>query len=372
LAGAIEWAKTIKMGQKKKINLQTIAEAAGVSISTASRVLNKSKGRFPIAEKTRDCVLEVARKQGYFPSLSAQALRRGLVNTIGVIETSSSVFQEMGRSLQHYLFISEAMRGIYEAAAEHEYHVMLMSGAEREFEHEIELLGQMGLVDGLLVTNRDLAADPVFTDAMAVYPKPVVYALDYPDNDSANWVAPDDEQGGFLAAKELIERGHRKILFARTVGFDNIFRKRAKGWQRALEEAPQGPADGQLVFAEEGNLARWKEQGFTAVVCANLPSAELVEKALNSEDLSMPDDMEMVVFSSEVSPVLKPLAAYRKWAVVTDPLARIMRESGKMLIDLIKGEEPEIRQISFPYTFLHGRSCPNKRNGTERVALQTY
>jgi LacI family transcriptional regulator len=371
LAGSIELAKTNNMGQQKT-NLQTIAVAAGVSISTASRVLNKSKGRFPIAEKTRDRVLEEARKQGYFPSLSAQALRRGLVNTIGVIETSSSVFQEMGQSLQHYLFISEAMRGIYEAAAEHEYHIMLMSGAEREFEHEIELLGRMGLVDGLLVTNRDLAADPLFAEAMGMYPKPVVYALDYPDNESAYWVAPDDKQGGCLAAKTLIDRGHQKVLFARTSGFDNIFQKRAQGWQQALEEAPQGPAEGQLVFAEETDFARWKDEGFTAVVCANLPSAELVENALSSENLSMPDDMEMVVFSSEVSPVLKPLAAYKKWAVVTDPLAAVLRTSARMLIDLIKGKEPEIRQINLPYTFLHGRSCPNERIRTECVALQRY
>ncbi len=99
---------------------------------------------------------------------------------------------------------------------------------------------------------------------------------------------------------------------------------------------------------------------------------ELVENALSSENLSLPDDMEMVVFSSEVSPVLKPLAAYKKWAVVTDPLAEVLRKSAMMLIDLIKGNEPETRQINLPYTCLHGRSCPNERIQTECVALQRY
>ena len=67
-----------------------------------------------------------------------------------------------------------------------------------------------------------------------------------------------------------------------------------------------------------------------------------------------------------------PLAAYKKWAVVTDPLAVVLRTSARMLIDLIKGKEPEIRQINLPYTFLHGRSCPSEQDKIGRVALQRY
>lgn len=356
----------------KKANLQSIAEEAKVSISTASRVLNPGKSRFPIAEKTRERVLAAARGQGYSPSWPARALKQGKLNTIGIVETSSSVFSTMGNSASDYMFLSEALRGIYRSAVRNEYHTMLMTGTEREFDNEIQLLGTMGLVDGLLVTNRDLSSEPVFAEAMKVYPKPVVYVLDYPDFADACWVAPDDVQGGYLATRTLIERGHQKILFINESGFGNIFGKRAKGWENALKEGPNGPVEGKHVLAEEADFPALVREGFSAVVCANLPTAKTVDQLIRAANMRTPDDLELVAFSSNVAAVLEPLVRNNRWAVVTVPLARITEKGSDLLIDLISGNKPDNHQILLPYTFIHGRSCPQRRKESGEIALQMH
>ena len=356
----------------KKANLQSIADEAKVSISTASRILNPSKGRFPIAEKTRERVLRIAREQGYFPSGAAQALKQGKLNTIGIVETSSQVFSNMGNSMQDYMFLSEGLRGIYRSAVRHEYHIMLMTGTARDFDNEIQLMGKMGLVDGLLVSNRDLSSEPMFANAMNTYPKPVVYALDYPDSPEACWVAPDDVQGGYIATKTLIERGHQKILFANESGFGNIFGKRAKGWQNALKDGPNGPVEGKQIKDEDADFPALVREGFTAIVCANLGTANMVEQSIRAADMRMPDDLEMVVFSSNIAAVLEPLMGNNRWAVVSEPLARITEASSDLLIDLISGNKPDNHQILFPYTFVHGRSCPQGRKESGQIALQMH
>lgn len=356
----------------KKSNLQSIAEEAKVSISTASRVLNPGKSRFPIAEKTRARVLAAAREQGYSPSGPARALKQGKLNTIGIVETSPNVLSHMGNSVQDYMFLSEALRGIYRSAVRNEYHIMLMTGTEREFDNEIQLLGKIGLVDGLLVSNRDLASEPFFAEAMNVYPKPVVYALDYPDSPEACWVAPDDVQGGYLATRTLIERGHQKILFTKESGFGNIFGKRAKGWENALKDGPNGPVEGKQVMVEDADFSALVREGFSAIVCANLPTANTVEQSIRSANMRTPDDLELVAFSSNVAAVLEPLVRNHRWAVVTEPLARITEKGSDLLIDLISGNKPDNHQILYPYTFIHGRSCPQGRKESGEIALQMH
>jgi|TARA_B110000438_G_scaffold302475_1_gene360267 LacI family transcriptional regulator len=356
----------------KKASLESIAKEAKISISTASRVLNPSKSRFAIAEKTRGRVLAAARRQGYFPSGPARALKQGKLNTIGIVENSSKVFTGMGNSIQDYMFLSEALRGIYRSAVRSQYHVMLMTGTEQEFDNEIQLLGNMGLVDGLLISNRDLASEPVFSEAMNVYPKPIVYALDYPDSPDANWVAPDDVQGGYLATKTLIERGHQKILFAHASGFGNIFGKRAKGWKNALKDGSNGPVEGKQVMVEDTDFPALVREGFSAIVCANLPTANMVEESIRAADMRMPNDLEMVVFSSNVAAILEPLMRNSRWAVVTGPLSRITEASSDLLIDLISGNKPDNHQILFPYTFIHGQSCPQGHKDSGKIALQIF
>ena len=68
----------------KRSTLTEVAKAAGVSVSTASRVLNQTDKIIPISPKTKEKVLGVARELGYMPSMAPHALRSGSTRTISL------------------------------------------------------------------------------------------------------------------------------------------------------------------------------------------------------------------------------------------------------------------------------------------------
>ena len=68
-----------------RIALTDVARQAGVSTSTASRVLNKSQVTVPISEHTRTRVETAASELGYRPSAAARALLTGQTRTFGVL-----------------------------------------------------------------------------------------------------------------------------------------------------------------------------------------------------------------------------------------------------------------------------------------------
>ena len=186
----------------KRATLTSVAQAAGVSVSTASRVLNQNDKTIPISQKTKDKVLGVARELGYMPSMAARALRSGSTKTIGVLGSSPTFFLREGDlSNQHVSFVNEIMRGLINSTVERGYNLTLLTGAELKNVTEMELLGSFGMVDGMIVLNRDLSAEDLLTHTLSSYPKPLVYALDYQDDDEFV-TAADDLAGGELATTQ--------------------------------------------------------------------------------------------------------------------------------------------------------------------------
>src|SRR5512135_3641416 len=110
-------------------SLKDVAKEAGVSISTASRVLNKADTPVAISEATKARVLEVARRVGYVPSAAARALRRGSTRTIGVLSDSPADFL---RAVGQGAFAAEMMRGLMTAALCERLHLLLLTGMAEE------------------------------------------------------------------------------------------------------------------------------------------------------------------------------------------------------------------------------------------------
>jgi LacI family transcriptional regulator len=155
-----------------RIALTDVARQAGVSTSTASRVLNKSQVTVPISEHTRTRVETAASELGYRPSAAARALRTGQTRTFGVLGNSPQAFWLWSEGND---FTSEMMRGMMQAAIEHSYHLTLLTG-----QTAADRMPDFGMVDGILVLNRDLSETPHIAETLAGSGKPVLYLLDYP------------------------------------------------------------------------------------------------------------------------------------------------------------------------------------------------
>jgi LacI family transcriptional regulator len=343
------------------VTLMAVARAAGVSISTASRVLNRSEVAVPISEKTRQAVLEAAQTLGYAPSLAARALRSGSTRTLGVLGTSPEFFQiRTAHSRSHGSFVGEILTGLFDAATTRGYNLTFLTGIESRSGSEMDVLAGFGLSDGLLVLNRDLGAEDLCASALRLYARPMVCLLDYREGDR-HVAAPDDFGGGKLATRELIRRGHRRIAFVRDRGFDDIFGRRHAGWAEALAGGglPAPPVVGDVSSLSPDEL---RALDCTAAVCANRPCAEKFAAVCEAAGIRIPGEMEILdFFHSAPDPhgaggTPDPVAA--EFAGVDSPLAHIVASGTGLLVDLIEGHPPATPHQLFPFTLRHGRTCP--------------
>lgn len=307
-----------------EVTLADVANEAGVSVSTASRVLNQSASRIAISPRTAAKVRGAADRLGYVPHAAARMLRTGRSRTLGVLGAHPAFFASRGS------FVGEIMHGLMQGGVEAGYHVTLLTGWEHLAEGN-DFHADLGSADGLLVLNRDLYQHPAHLEALRRCRLPTVFALEYPDDPDAFWTAPDDEQGGRLAVEALAAAGHRRIAFVRSAIYPGIFGRRQRGWRTGLAQAGLEP--GPILHLDRAEDALGLvDAGATAYVCANETIAGWCRDALGDRSV-------ILAFSHSAHP---------REPQIEHDLADTIRAAVAQLIDRIDGHSPVQHQIR-PY-----------------------
>jgi LacI family transcriptional regulator len=271
-------------------NQAKIAREAGVSQSTVSRVLNDSTGVDP---EKKQRVLEAIKRLSYRPHALAQGLARGRSMTIGVVTPHISS-----------PFFSEIMGGIEEGLRGSNYHPIYAS-AELDSKTDtvteaIELLVSRR-VDALIVLQTDAKAEFLLELAERT---PVIVVGRVVAGLEAQCLSFDNEGGGHLATKTLLEMGHTRIAhisgpLSTQDGID-----RQNGYRRALEESGI-TFNANLVFEgdfleQSGVLAinafLARGQLFTAVFAAGDLTAYGARLGLHRQGLRVPEDVSLIGF----------------------------------------------------------------------------
>lgn len=205
-----------------------VAAAAGVSKSTVSRILDE---RLPRSRSTTaDRVREAAARLGYQRDVSASNLRRGTTATIGVVVPRLT---------------DTAMAMFYEAVARacalvDRFSVVATTddrpGADRVAAEQ--LLSRR--VDGLVLTTA--RAGDEFPAELQRRGVPHVLALRSEGSSPA--AVGDDELGGYLATRHLLDLGHRRVGLIAGPSYASSARGRQAGYRRALVEAGLAPDSG--------------------------------------------------------------------------------------------------------------------------------
>lgn len=184
---------------KRPPTLREIADLTGVHVSTVSRVLRQPEppdGWSDSAQQIRRFAAEL----GYRPNLMAASLRTRRSMTLGVV---------MSRLDDGVM--ATAYKGLEEAATAAGYHILL-SGAADTVEAQassIDLLLSRQ-IDGLMLASTHRNEPPVLDSANASIP-PVLLFNRHADLDLFPAITCNDRQGGRLAAKHLLELGHRDV-----------------------------------------------------------------------------------------------------------------------------------------------------------------
>jgi LacI family transcriptional regulator len=210
--------------------LRDVAQAAGVSLRTASRVLNDDPR---VAASTRERVQDVMKELRYTPDLMARSLRGGTDATIGLVVESIAD-----------PFFSELVAAVESATSENGKSVLVASthgDAERECRVVTELLRRR--VSGLLVV-------PTSGDHSALSGASPLVLVDRPAKGlDADVVGIDDKRAAFDAVSHLIAHGHRDIAYIGDFSQVATSAARLAGYREAL--AKHGlPVSERLVHAD--------------------------------------------------------------------------------------------------------------------------
>src|SRR5512142_799919 len=184
-----------------RVTMSDVARQAGVSLMTVSRVIN-NKG--DVSSETLQRILEIITSLGYRPSAIARSLATKETTTIGLVVPDVS-----------NAFFAEITQGVERLAYSQGYHVFLCytEGDPRRELAVSQCCGENG-VDGLIICSSRLEEEKLI-DILANLPAVVLInrRLHQTVEDTCDSVTLDDERGGWLAARHLIQSGHRQIGF---------------------------------------------------------------------------------------------------------------------------------------------------------------
>lgn len=346
------------MPPKGKVGLREIAEAAHVSMATASRVMN---GNGRVDREIQKVVLAAARKLGVNPSQ-----------------------QNKSRTLA-FLLSNRAML--------HAFHSRILSGAEAQCRtqgwdmvflsyhysaqtpwnelHLPRVIGRRDLIRGVILAGTNS------TNLLELLRhKGITFSVlgnnvmgEGPQMDKCDVVFADDIQGGVDATQHLLRLGHRHVWF---VGNDRLpwFARFLKGYRHAMSEAGLAARVSNIDSEDDTEcgylgtkslLARGEE--VTAIVAGNDQIAGGVYKALRDRGLSVPEDIAVVGCDDTVGTWLYPaLSTTREFP----------EQLGKNLVEAVlrriedPDQEPQV--ITVPTEFIRRDSCGRPSESREYSA----
>lgn len=181
-----------------KVTRADVAKRAGISPTTVAYVLNETPG-VKIREETRAKVLAAAKELGYNPSFSARSMRRGRTELVGILMPAMSS--------QFHPFYAQMLHGVYEAAAESDYHFLLLTQDRRE---KYERCLRQNYLDGVIVIQSADDAQHIRRVLEQGLPAVTLNAL---HDCAATQVTMDYEAAMDDAVSSLCEGGAESLLF---------------------------------------------------------------------------------------------------------------------------------------------------------------
>lgn len=268
-----------------------VSELAGVSLATVSRVINNS-GKVTAA--TRQKVEAAMKELGYRPNSIAQSLASSRSNSVGVLvpELHGPFFGTMLSNIEAEL----------RAAGKHVIITAGHSDEEKE-KDSIEFLASRQC-DALIL--HVYAVSNQYLLGLAEGPLPIVLiGRDIPEM-GGRCICLDNEYGGYLAAKAVIELGHRDLAYLAGPLWKSDAKERLSGFQRALGEYGLRFERKLLV---EGNyqepsgrqgMERLLQAGlpFSALACGNDEMAAGAIAVARERGMTIPDELSVVGFDN--------------------------------------------------------------------------
>ena len=336
------------------VTLKDIAAEAGVSITTVSNVVHNRKSR--VSPEMVKKIWEIIEREHYVPSMSARSLANDDSSIIGVITHMTP--QNTGSTMSDP-FLGTFVEGIERRTREEGYFLMIRSVEDAR---ALESLSRSWRLSGLILTGM---FQDEFFECIRKLGIPFVLIDSYIDQPGICNIGLEDEKGGYIATKHLLENGHRRVAFASpAIREGGVVEQRLMGYRRALGE--YGLAyDPSLVFTQEisveegralGHMLAGKKDVTGIFASADILAAGILA-GLRERGVSVPRDKSIVGFDDNylcqlTNPTLTTIHqdAEQKGTLATE-----------MILAQIRGEEIDRRSVILPVSLVKRESVRDIR-----------
>lgn len=318
---------------RRPVTMKEIAQIAGVSQTTVSRIMNGVEGSVRIAPETRDRVLQAARNLGYRPNPFARGLRGARTGILGLVVREA--FDPFFSEVTSLLTLEARKRG----------YSLVIGAAQSRAEDAAALTGVLDArhCDGILLLG-DLLDQPVLLNEISGYGRPMMALCVGERATGMPTINTDNLLGAELALEHLWDLGHRSIAIVHAWVGDHG--ERHAGYLRFMRERNQA-VPREHVRRAEHDAAGGYQAGLTLLRGAERPTAIWatndmlalgVVKAAYDAGVRVPDDVSVIGFDD------MPIAAYAVPALTTirQPAADIASHAIEGLLSKVADPEAEL------------------------------
>lgn len=315
------------------MTMKEIAEIAGVSIATVSKVINGKDEK--ISKKTREKVLKVVEEEGYYPNNIARSLKTMETKVLGVILPNITD-----------MFFAELFAGIEDKATEMGYSILLClsdNDQKKEKEHLKSLYKRM--VDAILLLPTEET-----TELVRSYKEVPIILLgrDISMDECAVKIYVNNKDAIYKSTKFLIDEGCRNIAFISSNGKTKSVEDRIKGYKLALEEDGISINE-KLIYLNDFNV----ETGFYGIknIIEKFPNIDGVAtgsdniaigviRYLLENNYKVPEDIKVIGMGNiSISKYLYP-----PLTTIEQPIYKMGRDAADIAIN-IKGDNNLDKEI---------------------------
>lgn len=286
----------MRQGDGFRITIRDVAATARVSITTVSHTISSSRSVTP---ETAEKVWKAVRKLGYLPNQSAQGLRRGRCNAIGII------IPDMGN-----IFYTQLATTIHRFALSRDYQLLIRNTQDLQEEEEtaVRQLLARSLVDGIIVVPT--SGKHEYIEEFITRGARIVVLNRRLTDTKAPVVRGNNEEAAYHLATHLIQLGHRRIAAILSREGISTGDERLAGFQRAMRD-----------HNVENDLVVWRQDGKsgcsqrcdgyeatsrlmgakdppTAILAGSFQFAEGVMMSLRDLSIACPESVAVAAFGS--------------------------------------------------------------------------
>jgi len=327
------------------VKIKDVADAAGVSTATVSRVLaNKPHVR----QEVKARVMKVVKKLNYRPNRVARSLRSQKSTIIGLIvsDIENPFFQQVGRAVE-------------DAAHEQGYSVMLCNNDEDPDKEQryLHLIRDENLAGIILSPTRQTADNFSTTSELNM---PMVVIDRRVSNVEVDNIIIDNVQATQTITTHLIEHGYRRIGAIFGIG-STTGRERREGFVQALKAHDLQPSTDLVKYANPR-----EEDGFNttikllqlseppdAIFTSNSLLAAGALRALRESDIAIPEEIAFASFDETTWANLVVPAL----TVIEQPTHEIGRTATELLIKRIQDPTRSTREVTLKSKLIVRQSC---------------